>query len=201
MNICVVGWYYNLAFYKQLHEYELARQACRVYIVANRPGDTLGMPTLTRANVGLEWGAYNHYLQKVGTLVSTLFIHDDTALADVTILDEIHCEAFDVAYLFGSEDEARMNGGAHGRAIFMSKHAIARFKSIGFWYDVGNLGDTVSAQAQAGIQHFVSDLQLVRERPGAASLRVGHMVVQGLELGYRGALGVERLQKQMARFA
>lgn len=54
MNICIVGWYYNAAFYKQLRDYEKACMVRSVYIVAHRPGDTLEMSTMQRANVGLE---------------------------------------------------------------------------------------------------------------------------------------------------
>jgi len=207
VTICVCGWYYTPSFYEALK-----MSGYRSTIIAHRPGDTRNLPVIPAPNVGLEWGAYTRFLAYYdlpyvdptpsGMLPPVLFLHDDTEVVGPETFEDIaaSCQDHDVAFLFHDADEARQNGGAHGRAVYLSERMLRLFRPMGFWYDEGNGGDTTSARAQAGIQHFLKDLSLLRDRPSGRDLRIGIVLVPGLDCGYRGRIGAEALQYRMTHF-
>ena len=139
-NICVCGWYYNPEFMKAL---VAASKGYNVMIVAHRPNFYYGLPYTEIPNVGLEWGAYAHYLLNYWNGGNTLYMHDDTYVAP-TFFDSVNVLAdmkLDQAFLFSSGAENAYNSGGHGRCIYMSEAFQNVFKErVGFWFDMGNHG-------------------------------------------------------------
>ena len=77
MNICVCGWYFADDWYGSLLR---LHKKFLVHIVANRDDKFLKLcelPYSLRENVGLEFGAYNHYLDNIWDGDSVVFCHDD----------------------------------------------------------------------------------------------------------------------------
>lgn len=170
LNICVAGWYLDEFddFYASLYR---VRGACRIFVVSNRPSeylDQMDLPYAVRENVGLEWGAYNHYLMNVWDgRDGVLFCHDDIELLPVVIDGELQEPEFifeqivgagvDCAYVFGSRHEDVENRGMHGRMVYMGRDFLTRIKSAGgFWYDEENHGTTTGDDVayNAGILAF-----------------------------------------------
>jgi SAM-dependent methyltransferase len=160
LNICVAGWYlekfddWYMSLFRLNDKYP-------VHVVANRFSDYLGtidLPYTVRANEGLEWGAYNHFLMNIWTGGNTLFCHDDIILNPVVVDHEIRPPEFifdrianlevDQAYIFGSRAEDVENYGKHGRMVFMSDRFLHSAKKMGgFWYDEKNSGYTSGKDA------------------------------------------------------
>jgi hypothetical protein len=189
MNICVAGWYFNRALMDALIKFQ---QSMPVDIVAHRPEPVwdhgIIMPIVCHQipNKGLEFGCYNYYLEFVWPEEgNTLFIHDD---------NEITQEAFDViagmtvdqAFLFGSEEEIKSNGGAHGRAILCSERFLKQLKSDGgFWYDESQNGTQPTTK---GPDYHNNAIQVFRAYCIWQEDMVTNkaIVVPGLKCGYRG---------------
>jgi hypothetical protein len=151
LNICVAGWYFRPAFLECL-----ARSGYDTFVVKHRE-DICGLPSKLYPNEGLEFGAYRQYVENHWDGVSdVLFIHDDAelssvdALADVETLGSLGVEQ---AYIFPDEIHELVNGGAHGRAIWMRADIIAKLKDD-FPADMQNSGVNVGLEAQRGILAF-----------------------------------------------
>ncbi|MGZ4462661.1 MAG: hypothetical protein ACXVZP_07465 [Gaiellaceae bacterium] len=139
MHICICGWHYRHAFYESL------RSVCdrfEITIVAHRPGDTLGLPTITRENRGLDWGAFSCFLDHAWDgEQDLLFLHDDTDVRD-RFWDELLTIPHDQAFIF--RERAGFEAAySHGRAHF----AGSRFLKLvrmggGIWYDDGTAAST-----------------------------------------------------------
>jgi hypothetical protein len=137
MQICVCGWYYPRPFYERLRAVEGRHD---VVVVANRPGDADPLRTIVRENVGLDWGAFSHFLEHAWDGVSdVLFLQDDTDVAE-PFWDELAAIPYDQAFVFRerSEFEAAYS---HGRAHFGSGRFLALVRAHGgIWFDAGNHG-------------------------------------------------------------
>ncbi|MHA2163634.1 MAG: hypothetical protein ACXAB9_12685 [Candidatus Thorarchaeota archaeon] len=138
MNICVVGWYWHEEFLNALIESQL-----RVDIVNHRYLSpalyNFSLTPLIRVhsidNVGLEWGAYSHYLTSVWDGLSpVLFTHDDTNIKHIKVFKKIAdlciIEEIDQAYIFRDKGEEIANGRIHGRGWYGSKRYLETLK---FW--------------------------------------------------------------------
>ncbi|MHA2085384.1 MAG: hypothetical protein ACXABD_16635 [Candidatus Thorarchaeota archaeon] len=134
MNICVVGWYWHKKFLQAL-----AQSGLQVDIVNHSnmirffscPNICVHMVD----NIGLEWGAYNYYLQHIWDGLSpVLFTHDDTNIIDIkvfkNIADECIMREIDQAYIFRDKGEEIANGRIHGRGWYASKRYLEILK---FW--------------------------------------------------------------------
>jgi hypothetical protein len=137
MQICVCGWYYPCSFYESLRS---VSSRFDITVVANRRGDALGLPTLERENVGLDWGAFSHFLEHAwrGNR-SVLFLHDDTTV-EPRFWDEVEAIPYDQAFIFRDEAEFK-RAYSHGRAHVASGRFLALVRDHGgIWFDQGNHG-------------------------------------------------------------
>ena len=183
MNICVCGWFLLPELMAQLKK---VSEKHDVYIVSHSQNkallDTFGINYCIIPNVGLEFGAYDHYLKNIWDGKSdVLFMHDDVKISDISFFDEISQTKYSQAYVFKSEHEAKCNQNMHGRGIFCSGkfldltmqyqcrqcgQANDRFDTHnpdtlllgcgphrGFWHDIRNLGHS-KGKPPAGIRHF-----------------------------------------------
>ena len=137
LQICVCGWYFYPSLYQTLRKLPVNFDP---FVVANRPGDTHGIPFIVRENVGLEFGAYACFLQQYWDHASNvLFLHDDVELP-YTFFDFVRTIPFDQAYIFRNAQEYEQNIG-HGRAVYTTSAFLAQVqKRGGIWYDQGNTG-------------------------------------------------------------
>jgi hypothetical protein len=109
-------------------------------VVANRRGDTLGHPTLERENIGLDWGAFSHFLIHAwNARANVLFLHDDTYVRD-RFWKEVERVEYDQAFVFRDVSEFESDY-SHGRAHFASARFLAEVCAKGgIWFDAGNKG-------------------------------------------------------------
>lgn len=137
MQICVCGWYYYKDFYTVLAS---LRTTFDIVIIANRPGDTLGLTCVVRENIGLEWGAYSYFLDNCWDGISNvLFMHDDTK-ADADFFHGIHQNPHDQAFIFENEAGFQQSY-SHGRAFCASATFLKLcIMNGGIYYDKGNKG-------------------------------------------------------------
>jgi len=117
MNICVCGWYYFPNLYSTLAK---IKEKYPTHIVCHRASPIInGLPHSHRNNVGLDWGAYNYYLEKIWNKKSpVLFMQDDVAISSSSVFDQIallkNDKQIDVAFLFNNGLEATYNSNATG---------------------------------------------------------------------------------------
>lgn len=183
MNICVVGWYFeNRAFYDSLP------RRFPVFVLKHRDGDSSNLAYALHPNVGLEFGAYQQYLDNHWDHSSdVLFIQDDTLIHDDDAFDQIaSLSSYGVAhaYIFRDEYEEICNGGAHGRAMFCSAEFLTELSSVGgFPYDRNNLGLNTGGKENTGIQSFIRKLATM------GNLSIGlAAIIPGLQFGRRGTI-------------
>lgn len=182
MNICLAGWY----FHKPLLE-TLKNSKYDTFTVSHKSG--CGDKAI--ANIGLEFGCYDWYIKNEWKGGSVLFFHDDNEITEGA-LDEIAKLTPDQCFLFSSEQEAKANGCAHGRAFFCSERFLQRLKTDGgFWYDEGNHGNVGPTTSDGpnyhnlGIQTFRAYLSSLPKE----EFRVNRYVfVPGMRLAYRGRI-------------
>jgi hypothetical protein len=137
MQICVCGWYYTPELYQSL------LSVCRRFdlvVVAHRPGETLGLPSIVRENTGLDWGAFSHFLRQAWEgEADVLFLHDDTAVHG-DFWDDVLAIEHDQAFIFRDESEYEA-AYSHGRAHFASARFLRLVQTAGgIWFDEGNRG-------------------------------------------------------------
>ena len=136
-------------------------------------------------NKGLEFGCYNWFLKNKWESGPTLFIHDDNEI-DREALDTISGMTVDQAFLFGSDEEIKNNGGAHGRAILCSEKFLKQLKADGgFWYDEGQNGTPHTSDKP---DYHNNAIQMFRAYAIWQQDMVTNkaIVVPGLRCGYRG---------------
>jgi hypothetical protein len=147
---------------------------------------------VTTRYVGLEFGAYNEFLQNHWISGPVLVIHDDSTITQEA-LDEVATITQDQVFLFPSLEDAKANGNAHGRAFFCSERLLARLKEDGgFWYNEAPETSLAIPATSAiepnyhntGIQTFLAYLKSLK--PDYDVCNVG--VLKGLKTGYRGRL-------------
>ena len=123
MNICVCGWYFRPEVYSAM---STVTKRHPVTVIANQMTPEAfhvagSLRVISRENVGLEFGAYQHYLKNVWQGGDVLFMHDDIAVTDLSVFDRIAALDCDQAFLFTDEDNGRHNQNFHGRAFFCSE--------------------------------------------------------------------------------
>jgi len=178
MEICIVGWYFDLTL---LNIMKLVKFP--VTIVSHKKVDKKvynGFDFVEIPNIGLEFGAYNHYLMNLWKGNNVLFMHDDISLNSIRVFKEIAALKHDVAYIFRDKAEEKANGGKHGRSIFCSSRFLSFVKDFtcdcewckekedrhnegntlpkiaphkGFWFDPNNKGH-VSGKPPIGVRHY-----------------------------------------------
>jgi hypothetical protein len=137
VQICVCGWYYPRPFYEGLRAVDGRHD---IVVVANRPGDALGLRTIARENVGLDWGSYSSFLEHAWDgAADVLFLQDDTRVRE-PFWDEMAAIPYDQAFVF--RDRAEFEAAySHGRAHFASARLLALVRAHGgIWFDLGNRG-------------------------------------------------------------
>jgi hypothetical protein len=167
LNICIVGWFWNEDFLNLVSRVQHKYPA--VVIAHREPIFPPPIPYIMRENVGLEFGAYNYYLEEIWDGKSNvLFTHDDTRITKAGARKEriflrIAAIKHDCAYLFRDLCEDEANGGKHGRAIFCSSRFLKYLKNNGsIWYDKENFG--YSGAINVGVHTFHSNLGKIRRK-------------------------------------
>lgn len=137
LQICVCGWYFYPSLYQTLRKLPVNYDPL---VIAHRHGNTHGIRTVVRANVGLEFGAYAYFLQHWwDTRSNVLFLHDDVVLP-IAFFQRVHTIPADQAYIFRHAAEYEQNLG-HGRAIYATSRFLTYVQAKGgLWYDVANTG-------------------------------------------------------------
>jgi len=136
-QVCVCGWHYRREFYENLRA---AAGRLDIVVVANRPGDSHGLTTIARENVGLDWGAFSFFLDRAWDARSNvLFLQDDTSVR-ARFWDEVERIAYDQAFIFRDRTEFERTY-SHGRAHFAGARFLACVVAKGgIWFDGGNRG-------------------------------------------------------------
>lgn len=193
MQICVVGWYYWDNVYERL-----ASSQHVVTVVAHRHHSWLEKVNhVYRENVGLEFGAYNHYLMSIWEKGPVVWVHDDVLFSDKAInkIDStMKAKRLDHAYVWGIP--VTMKGAGHqrhGRMMALSDRFMRFLKENGgVWYDLNNKGFTISDDDShnIGIYKFDSRIKKLRRR-----FRLGRFGVRGIKMWRRGGEGGVRQRK------
>ena len=152
MKICVAGWYYRPAFLSAISE-----SPYDAFVVKHREGNTLGLPSRLYENLGLEFGAYRQYVENHWDGVSDVFFcHDDSEVSGASAFRDVESlgdMGVDQAYIFHDEYDELVNGGAHGRGIWMRGSIIEKLAKD-FPADMENEGTNIGVVAQKGILMF-----------------------------------------------
>jgi len=194
MQICVCGWYYPDEFYMALYR---IKEKYPVTIIGNRFDERLKNWELTyfyRENTGLEWGAYNYYLQRVWKGGNVLFMHDDVILGPVmksyeivkgeVAFDKVANLTCDQAFIFQNRHQDVTSGGIHGRMVYMSDRFLTYAKQ--FWYDPKNTGYT-GGERPPGAEHFNAGISHYRDLVEASGLDCNHKIyIPSIKMGNRG---------------
>ena len=178
MKICIVGWHYRASFLKKLAECHF-----KVFVIQHREGDTQGIPAKLYENRGLEFGAYQQYLDNHWDGISdVLFCHDDVDIQGLNVLDQIETLSdmnIDHSYIFNNFYEEWANAGCHGRAMWCKASWIKSLQDHGgFPVDLSNTGNTAGKDANKGAWDFRR--MLTGQREGLSA------IVPGIEFGRRG---------------
>jgi hypothetical protein len=185
VNICAVGWYFHPPLLVTLS----ASKYPWFMVCHKAPPVALENFTVI-PNVGLEFGAYQFYLENQWQGGPVLFMHDDNEVTEAA-LDSISAMTVDQAFLFSSQAEAEANGKAHGRAIFCSEKFLEQLKADGgFWYDERPCdGKPIPATTAGEPDYHNSGIQVFRAYLESLpkEFSVNHVaIVPGLKTGYRG---------------
>jgi hypothetical protein len=171
-QVCVVGWYYLPAYFEKLAHLP------NVHIIAHRPHSLQEQfPGCNRENVGLEWGAYDHFLSHFwnGT-AAVLFTHDDI---------QVPCSEIGfLEYVRRLRDHPSLFVGPSYTQFFVLKSAaLERVRNDGgFWFDRENHGNVTRNKwrVNRGARAFRSQLARI-------NLPYEHVPCDGiLNIGIRG---------------
>lgn len=180
LTICIVGWYFRAQFLKAIKE-----SGYSAFVVRHRTGDTQGIPYADHPNLGLEFGAYRQYVENHWDGTSDiLFLHDDTDILNMGALalaDSLGQMGIGHAYIFSSAYEELVNGGAHGRGMWMSADTI-RQMADDFPADMENTGTNVGVVAQQGIFRFHKRVKECGPDTGLAA------IIPSFYFGHRGTM-------------
>ena len=183
MKICVAGWYYRPDYLIAVRE-----SGYPAFVVQHRPGETQGLPCALHENRGLEFGAYRQYVENHWDGSSDVFFtHDDAAVSSLfafRYLERLAIIGVDQAYIFHDENEEYINGGAHGRGIWMRGSVIAELRN-GFPADMDNTGVNVGVVAQQGILKFHERVKSLTENTAVIA------IVPQFRFAHRGRLHEE----------
>jgi hypothetical protein len=171
MQICIVGWYYFndcLIPFSKLTD---------VHIVAHRPGNHLGIPTVLIDNIGLEFHCYDYFVKNIWDKKSdVMFCHDDIRIKDPSFIDDVKAVEGNMIMIWHSEVQKRQNY-AHGRMFKCSSNYLN--DNGGFWYDENNLGNISQA---GGCNKAIG--KLYKEKRGV----ITHFISDKIAMGSRGKL-------------
>jgi hypothetical protein len=199
MKICVCGYYFSDDWYGSLLR---LNDKFPVHVVANRDDPFLKiseLPFTIRKNIGLEFGAYNYYLDKLWDGKSDIiFCHDDIKFKPIGLgyeivsgenvfyrLAELDC---DQGYIFRNREDDVSNEGIHGRMIYISGRLLSWVKDNGgIWFDEKNSGITHVIEGVAeynqGIHKF-NEKMMIADKIG---FDVNNKIYfSGLDFGHRG---------------
>lgn len=197
MNICICGWYYLQEFYNEVlkTDYKITIISHKNYVpefLKENKNQKFSFTSIE--NIGLEFGAYNYYLNNY-LLDDTIFLHDDT-LVTIEQLKEIEnkCKGLDQAYIFKNQTEQTNNGGKHGRCIYMSKRFLEYLKiNYGIPYDERNTGyngttkNTLNIDFNEGIYRYHRLLGRIRDKKEGWNI-LNRIHIQNIKLGKRGKI-------------
>lgn len=180
MKICVAGWYFRPKFLLMLKN-----SGFETFVVMHRDGDTHGLPSMLYPNIGLEFGCYRSYVEDHWDGVSdVLFVHDDVELSDTVGLHDVASLAgigVEQAYIFHNENDELVNGGAHGRAIWIRGDILKKL-AADFPLDENNVGKNIGIEAQKGILRFHREILKCGQNTAVIA------IVPQFEFAHRGRL-------------
>ena len=188
MNLCLCGWYFHPPLIAAL----VASKYPWFVVCHREPPKTFPLRYASGPNVGLEFGAYQQYLEYEWQGGPVLFLHDDNEITEAA-LDAVSQMTVDQAFLFASAADAEANGKAHGRAMFCSEKFLTRLKADGgFWYSeepcdgkpIPATTANVPDYHNVGIQVFRAYLESLPKEFTVNRVAI----VLGLRTGYRGRL-------------
>lgn len=152
MKICVAGWYFRPRFLGVIRD-----SGYDALVIKHREGKTCGLSSILYDNAGLEFGAYRKYVEHHWDGTSDVFFcHDDTELSTPLALahiESLNDRGVNQAYIFQDEIHELVNGGAHGRGIWIRGSILQKLASD-FPADLDNRGVNVGVIAQRGILAF-----------------------------------------------
>jgi hypothetical protein len=152
MKICVAGWYFRPEYLKAV-----ASSGYDSFVIKHKEGDTQGIPSQLYENRGLEFGAYKKYVEEHWDGVSDVFFcHDDAEVSDLIAFKDVEGlkdRGVEQAYIFRDEYDEYINGGCHGRAMWIRGDYVAKLKED-FPADMDNTGLNIGVTAQKGILMF-----------------------------------------------
>ena len=152
MQVVICGWYFRPDILWLVNAF----YGDNAFVVKHREGDTGNIPSKLYANVGLEFGAYRQFVENHWDGESdVLFMHDDAIAKPELFMDVERLSALgvDQAYIFHDENEEFINGGCHGRGIWIKGSLIKEIASD-FPADMTNDGVNIGVAAQKGILAF-----------------------------------------------
>ena len=152
MKICVAGWYFRAQWLR-----DLSLSGHEVFVVKHREGETQGLPSKLYPNLGLEFGAYRMYVENHWDGDSSVFFcHDDVEISDMIgfrDLEALEGSGVDHCYVFHDEYDEFINGGAHGRGMWIRGPILRKLRED-FPADMENQGENIGKVAQNGIFAF-----------------------------------------------
>ena len=180
MKICVAGWYFRPRFLEavRISVYE-------AFVIQHREGDTRGIPSKLYENRGLEFGAYRQYIENHWDGESDVFFcHDDVEVRDLRAFGDIESLnglGVDQAYIFHDQNEEFINGGAHGRGLWIRGSIIGQLAGD-FPADMDNTGTNIGRVAQQGIFRFHQRIMTCSKNTGVIA------IVPDIRFAHRGIL-------------
>lgn len=154
-------------------------------MVKHREGDTQGIPSALYENRGLEFGAYRKYAENHWDGISdVLFCHDDAEIQDIAGLHDlaqIDGMGVDHCYIFRDEYDEMVNGGAHGRCMWI-RGSILKQLAYDFPADMDNEGTNIGKVAQKGILMFHQRVMELSRNTGAIA------ILPQIQFGHRGRI-------------
>lgn len=183
MKICVSGWYFRPLYLSMIN-------FCRyeAFVVKHREGNVQCIESKLYPNLGLEFGAYRQYVENHWDGKSDVFfthddaeVPDDSAFHQVASLKKLGVEQ---AYIFHDENEEYINGGAHGRGIWICAETLAMLRED-FPADMTNEGVSVGRVAQEGIFAFHRRIMECGKNTGVIA------IIPDFRFGHRGRIHTE----------
>lgn len=168
MKICVAGWYYRPNYLRAIF-----RSGFDSFVVKHREGNAGGLPSKLYPNLGLEFGAYRQYVMNDWDDESDVFFtHDDVEVTDECAFRDIaglRKMGVEHAYIFQDETHEFVNGGAHGRAMWIRGDILRQMK-MDFPADMENEGKNIGLDAQKGILMFHERIMKCGKNTGVIAL-------------------------------
>ncbi len=183
MKICIAGWYFRPRFLQMVRD-----SGYESIVIAHRDGPTQGIPSIVYDNVGLEFGCYRKYVEHHWDGESdVLFLHDDAEVSDTSAFASIESLAergVEQAYIFQDETHELINGGAHGRGIWICGDTL-KMLAADFPADLANTGVNIGMTAQKGIFMFHEQIMKCGRNTGVIA------IVPQFRFAHRGRLHEE----------